>query len=115
MLALSLRDPHGAGYASTAATGLRDRLLAGTPGDSAVIHSRVLGNVLYLMAALNTPAATLREVEGELRYEPLLVATASALDAQDALPARMGASMAKEGWRVTHGLACLQKGECMLR
>lgn len=66
VLALSLRDPNGAGYASTAATGLRDRLLAGTPGDSAVIHSRVLGNVLYLMAALNTPAATLREVEGEV-------------------------------------------------
>jgi dethiobiotin synthetase/adenosylmethionine--8-amino-7-oxononanoate aminotransferase len=60
---MSLKDPNGSGYASTAATGLRDKLLAGNGQDEAVIHSRVLGNVLYLMAALNTPEKTLHEIQ----------------------------------------------------
>jgi dethiobiotin synthetase/adenosylmethionine--8-amino-7-oxononanoate aminotransferase len=63
VLAMSLKDPNGSGYASTAATGLRDKLLAGNGQDEAVIHSRVLGNVLYLMAAMNTPEETLREIQ----------------------------------------------------
>jgi dethiobiotin synthetase/adenosylmethionine--8-amino-7-oxononanoate aminotransferase len=63
VLAMSLKDPNGSGYASTAATGLRDKLLAGNGQDEAVIHSRVLGNVLYLMAALNTPEKTLHEIQ----------------------------------------------------
>jgi dethiobiotin synthetase/adenosylmethionine--8-amino-7-oxononanoate aminotransferase len=63
VLAMSLKDPNGSGYASTAATGLRDKLLAGNGQDEAVIHSRVLGNVLYLMAALNTPEKTIREIQ----------------------------------------------------
>lgn len=63
VLAISLRDPSGAGYASTAAAFLRDKLFAGSPSEDAVIHSRVLGNVLYLMAAMTTKKQILDEVE----------------------------------------------------
>lgn len=63
VLAISLKDPAGASYASTAATGLRDELFAGKPGEQWVIHSRVLGNVLYLMAATTTSRDTLEVVE----------------------------------------------------
>lgn len=63
VLAISLADPGGQGYASTAGTGLRDRLLAGEKADEWVIHSRVLGNVLYLMAAMNTKQEVLMEVQ----------------------------------------------------
>ena len=63
VLAISLKDPAGASYASTAATGLRDELFAGAPGESWVIHSRVLGNVLYLMAAMTTTRETLETIE----------------------------------------------------
>ncbi|CAK3968817.1 Bifunctional dethiobiotin synthetase 7,8-diamino-pelargonic acid aminotransferase, mitochondrial [Lecanosticta acicola] len=64
VLAISLKDAAGSGgYASTAATGLRDSLLAGKEGDEEVIHSRVLGNVLYLMTALTTPEGTIEGVE----------------------------------------------------
>jgi dethiobiotin synthetase/adenosylmethionine--8-amino-7-oxononanoate aminotransferase len=67
VFAMALRDPDGSGYASTAATGLRDRLFAGTQGQSGerepVIHSRVLGNVLYLMGAMTSSPETLKGVE----------------------------------------------------
>ena len=64
VLAISLNDPAGSGYASTAATGLRDRMLGGVDNSEEwVIHSRVLGNVLYLMAALTTDGETLKGVE----------------------------------------------------
>ena len=63
VLAISLRDPAGAGYASTAATGVRDKLFAGSPGEDWVIHSRVLGNVIYLMAATTTKSETLEVIE----------------------------------------------------
>lgn len=64
VLAMSLKDPAGSGYASTAATGLRDTLLAGSgAGDEWIIHSRVLGNVLYLMAAITTNPQILKAVE----------------------------------------------------
>lgn len=63
VLAISLRDPNGAGYASTAAAFVRDKLFAGSPSEDAVIHSRVLGNVLYLMAAMTTKKQILDEVE----------------------------------------------------
>lgn len=62
VLAITLKDPAGSGYASTAATGLRDKLLAGD-GKESVIHSRVLGNVLYLMSALTTPGETISVIE----------------------------------------------------
>lgn len=66
--AISLKDPQGSGYASTAATGLRDKLFAGADvGDGgAVVHSRVLGNVLYLMAAMSTSKETVEGVQGAM-------------------------------------------------
>ena len=64
VLAISLKDPEGSGYASTAAAGLRDRLFVGKGEEKEwVIHSRVLGNVLYLMAALTTSPETLMGIE----------------------------------------------------
>lgn len=64
VFAMSLRDPAGSGYASTAATGLRDHLFAGVgQAGEPVIHSRVLGNVLYLMGAMTSTPETLRGVE----------------------------------------------------
>jgi dethiobiotin synthetase/adenosylmethionine--8-amino-7-oxononanoate aminotransferase len=63
VFAMSLKDPAGSGYASTAATGLRDRLFAGSQPNEPVIHSRVLGNVLYLMGAMTSTPETLKGVE----------------------------------------------------
>lgn len=63
VFAMSLKDPAGSGYASTAATGLRDRLFSGEGEGEPVIHSRVLGNVLYLMGAVTSSPGTLRGVE----------------------------------------------------
>jgi dethiobiotin synthetase/adenosylmethionine--8-amino-7-oxononanoate aminotransferase len=65
VFAMSLKDPAGSGYASTAATGLRDRLFAGVGGKSGepVVHSRVLGNVLYLMGAMTSTPETLKGVQ----------------------------------------------------
>lgn len=63
VLAVSLKDPAGSGYASTAAVGLRDRLFNNTAEGALTIHSRVLGNVLYLMAAMTTKAETLKAVQ----------------------------------------------------
>jgi dethiobiotin synthetase/adenosylmethionine--8-amino-7-oxononanoate aminotransferase len=60
---MSLKDPAGSGYASTAATGLRDRLFSGSRNGEPVIHSRVLGNVLYLMGAMTSTPETLKGVE----------------------------------------------------
>jgi dethiobiotin synthetase/adenosylmethionine--8-amino-7-oxononanoate aminotransferase len=63
VFAMSLKDPAGSGYASTAATGLRDRLFSGSQPGEPVIHSRVLGNVLYLMGAMTSTPETLKGVE----------------------------------------------------
>ncbi|EMC99632.1 hypothetical protein BAUCODRAFT_343702 [Baudoinia panamericana UAMH 10762] len=63
VLVIALKDPAGASYASAAGAGLRDKLFAGDSGDEAVIHSRVLGNVLYLMAAISTSRETLEAIE----------------------------------------------------
>ncbi|GIZ37873.1 hypothetical protein CKM354_000130400 [Cercospora kikuchii] len=63
VVAICLKDPSGGGYASTAATGLRDQLLEVPGADGRVMHSRVMGNVLYLMAALTTTEATLKSIE----------------------------------------------------
>jgi dethiobiotin synthetase/adenosylmethionine--8-amino-7-oxononanoate aminotransferase len=63
VFAMSLKDPAGSGYASTAATGLRDRLFTGGQSGEPVIHSRVLGNVLYLMGAMTSTPETLKGVE----------------------------------------------------
>ena len=53
------------GYTSTAARGLQERLAAGGP--SFTVHSRVLGNVLYLMSSVTSKPEALREVEVILR------------------------------------------------
>ncbi|KAF2214369.1 hypothetical protein CERZMDRAFT_110698 [Cercospora zeae-maydis SCOH1-5] len=63
VVAICLKDPSGGGYASTAATGLRDHLLEIPGVDGSVMHSRVMGNILYLMAALTTTEATLKSIE----------------------------------------------------
>jgi dethiobiotin synthetase/adenosylmethionine--8-amino-7-oxononanoate aminotransferase len=63
VFAMSLKDPAGSGYASTAATGLRDRLFSSSQAGEPVIHSRVLGNVLYLMGAMTSTPETLKGVE----------------------------------------------------
>jgi bifunctional dethiobiotin synthetase / adenosylmethionine---8-amino-7-oxononanoate aminotransferase len=60
VLAISLHDEQ-AGYSSSAATGLQKRVLKGS-GDFNV-HSRVLGNVFYLMASQISEPKTLREIE----------------------------------------------------
>ncbi|KKK12785.1 hypothetical protein P175DRAFT_0503637 [Aspergillus ochraceoroseus IBT 24754] len=65
VLSISLKDLHGAGYTSTAAKGLQERLAAGGPGFN--VHSRVLGNVLYLMSSLTSKRETLRDIERLVR------------------------------------------------
>ncbi|KAF2009966.1 PLP-dependent transferase [Aaosphaeria arxii CBS 175.79] len=62
VLAVTLKDLAGSGYTSTAALSLRDDLLSG--GDEDIrIHSRVLGNVLYLMASMTSKRDDLRAIE----------------------------------------------------
>ncbi|KAJ0425274.1 pyridoxal phosphate-dependent transferase [Aspergillus carlsbadensis] len=65
VLSISLKDAQGAGYTSTAAKGLQARLAAGGPQFN--VHSRVLGNVLYLMSSVTSKKNTLRDIEGLLR------------------------------------------------
>ncbi|PYI10712.1 putative bifunctional diaminopelargonate synthase [Aspergillus sclerotiicarbonarius CBS 121057] len=65
VLSISLKDTQGGGYTSTAAQGLQQRLAAG--GAHFQVHSRVLGNVLYLMASVTSTPSALREIEGVLR------------------------------------------------
>ncbi|KAK3048450.1 hypothetical protein LTS18_012946, partial [Coniosporium uncinatum] len=69
VLAISLRDPLGSGYTSTAAAGLQKRLLADEAERGWVIHSRVLGNVLYLMTSLTAKLETVRAVEAFVESE----------------------------------------------
>ncbi|KAL4905268.1 hypothetical protein BDW74DRAFT_185307 [Aspergillus multicolor] len=65
VLSISLKDADGAGYTSTAAKGLQARLAASGPEFN--VHSRVLGNVLYLMSSITSKQETLRTIEGILR------------------------------------------------
>ncbi|KAH0291198.1 PLP-dependent transferase [Aureobasidium namibiae CBS 147.97] len=66
VLAMSLKDPAGSGYTSTAATGLRDTLLHDSSSENA-IHSRVLGNVLYLMASMTTTPDTIASIQRKVQ------------------------------------------------
>jgi dethiobiotin synthetase/adenosylmethionine--8-amino-7-oxononanoate aminotransferase len=52
-----------AGYASSAAAGLRDALLNKVSQTKVQIHSRVLGNVIYLMASMTSKPKHLTAVE----------------------------------------------------
>lgn len=65
VLVISLRDAEGGGYTSTAAKGLQQKLAAG--GDQFNVHSRVLGNVLYLMSSVTSKPESLQEMERLLR------------------------------------------------
>jgi dethiobiotin synthetase/adenosylmethionine--8-amino-7-oxononanoate aminotransferase len=64
VLALTLRsDNSTSGYTSNAAATLQQRLLAERDEEGAGIHSRVLGNVLYLMTSLTTDPPAVRRIE----------------------------------------------------
>lgn len=73
VLAIHLRDSAGSGYSSNAALGLRERLNAGrTGGESGPwnVHSRVLGNVLYVMASQVTSEESVKQLS-ELLMESI--------------------------------------------
>lgn len=53
------------GYTSTAAKGLQQQLAIG--GEQFNVHSRVLGNVLYLMSSVTSKPESLQELENLLR------------------------------------------------
>ncbi|KAI0102629.1 hypothetical protein GGR51DRAFT_526428 [Nemania sp. FL0031] len=70
VLAIHLNAADGSGYSSTAAEGLRKRLLMSS--ENAVgglwnIHSRVLGNVLYIMGNQRTTESEVAEISELLR------------------------------------------------
>ncbi|KAF4435211.1 adenosylmethionine-8-amino-7-oxononanoate aminotransferase [Fusarium austroafricanum] len=64
VLAISLRDEDGVGYKSLAAKKLQTHLREGTGSWNA--HSRVLGNVFYVMASQKTSRQSLEELQGLL-------------------------------------------------
>ncbi|PNS21340.1 Ornithine aminotransferase car2 [Sphaceloma murrayae] len=66
VMAIELKDPKGAGYASTASIGIRDKLLKGVPHTNQAVHCRVLGNVLYFMASLTTKPETIAAVQQQI-------------------------------------------------
>ncbi|OAX84168.1 dethiobiotin synthase [Emergomyces africanus] len=66
VLSISLRNQDGGGYDSNAASGLQ-RQLAETNADGFNIHSRVLGNVLYLMCDLTSDLDKLGMIEKAVR------------------------------------------------
>ncbi|TGJ82804.1 hypothetical protein E0Z10_g5953 [Xylaria hypoxylon] len=70
VLAIHLHAADGSGYTSSAAEGLRKRLLSGAeigPGVSWNVHSRVLGNVLYIMGSQQTMEREVGEISDLLR------------------------------------------------
>ncbi|ENH70321.1 Adenosylmethionine-8-amino-7-oxononanoate aminotransferase [Fusarium oxysporum f. sp. cubense race 1] len=64
VLAISLRDDDGVGYKSLAAKKLQTHLREGTETWNA--HSRILGNVFYVMASQKTSRQSLQELQGLL-------------------------------------------------
>jgi bifunctional dethiobiotin synthetase / adenosylmethionine---8-amino-7-oxononanoate aminotransferase len=64
VLALTLRsDDSTSGYTSNAAATLQQRLLVERDEEGAGIHSRILGDVLYLMTSLTTDPPAVRRIE----------------------------------------------------
>ncbi|KAI9731093.1 MAG: hypothetical protein M1818_007950 [Claussenomyces sp. TS43310] len=63
VLAISLHDQENAGYTSMAAVGLQRTLLREAGGERFNVHSRVLGNVLYLMASQTSEVGDLGAIE----------------------------------------------------
>ena len=66
VLVVALRDQGGKGYASNAAAELQGVLLGSLDGEGVGVHSRVLGNVLYLMTSLVTERAVVEGLEKRL-------------------------------------------------
>ncbi|KAK2782792.1 hypothetical protein FQN52_000615 [Onygenales sp. PD_12] len=66
VLSIALRDQDGAGYNSNAAASLQRHLGMAT-SEGFNVHSRVLGNVLYLMSSLTSKPDLLRMIEKALR------------------------------------------------
>ncbi|KAG8358401.1 Bifunctional dethiobiotin synthetase/7,8-diamino-pelargonic acid aminotransferase [Fusarium venenatum] len=64
VLAISLRDDDGVGYKSLAAKKIQSHLRQGTGAWNA--HSRVLGNVFYVMASQKTSRQSIAELQGLL-------------------------------------------------
>lgn len=70
VLAIHVRDAAGGGYSSKAALGLSRALARGgasADGGPWNVHSRVLGNVLYVMASQTTSAVSVAQVAALLR------------------------------------------------
>ncbi|EEA26644.1 hypothetical protein EYB25_002321 [Talaromyces marneffei] len=69
VFSISLHDETGqTGYTSTAAKGLQQKLALGESGLASFnVHSRVLGNVLYLMASMKSTPRDLSRIESLLR------------------------------------------------
>ncbi|OAQ82127.1 onanonoxo-7-onima-8-eninoihtemlysoneda [Purpureocillium lilacinum] len=70
VLAIHLRDAAGTGYSSNAAQGLREVLAKGkdsSEGGPWNVHSRVLGNVLYVMTSQTTSETSVRQIADLLK------------------------------------------------
>ncbi|KAK8095398.1 Aminotransferase class-III [Apiospora kogelbergensis] len=70
VMSIHLESPGGSGYTSTAAVALRDALRASNHGPAQNpwnVHSRVLGNVLYLMGSQKTGKDVVLHIERLLR------------------------------------------------
>jgi dethiobiotin synthetase/adenosylmethionine--8-amino-7-oxononanoate aminotransferase len=76
VLAVSLVDEGGSGYTSSAAVGLRDALLHDVQASQVQIHSRILGNVIYLMASMTAKREHLAAVEAAFTDKLQAVANA---------------------------------------
>ncbi|RMZ69870.1 acetylornithine aminotransferase [Pyrenophora seminiperda CCB06] len=63
VLSVSLLSEGESGYTSSAAVGLRDALLHEVTESQVQIHSRILGNVIYLMASMTATREHLAPVE----------------------------------------------------
>ncbi len=67
VLSITLHDKAGAGYTSNAARELQQWLRTDVDGEGWNIHSRVLGNVVYLMASQISDVANVRAWEGKVK------------------------------------------------
>ncbi|KAI9722455.1 MAG: hypothetical protein M1828_004702 [Chrysothrix sp. TS-e1954] len=67
VLSISLKDEQGGGYTSNAAKALQQQLLMDKTSSGWNIHSRVLGNVLYLMTSQTSKEEDVRAWEQRVR------------------------------------------------
>ena len=63
VLAVTMKDGNGGGYTSSAAEGVKRKLLN---KERQLVHSRVLGNVIYFMTGLKTKGEAVRDIETQL-------------------------------------------------